>query len=342
MAFKFSTRTETARIEDPDGAAIDRPIEIRTNPITGRTSRITFSRGMENEPGTQRLPDPPPDSRATSECPFCHPQLERQTPRLASSLDAGERLVQGESVLFPNLFPYAAYSAVSLFDRRHFVEIGTADPATYRDSLVNCRNYLECVCNQDPEARHLAITQNHLPSAGGSLLHPHLQVHADRVPANHLRFLRQRADAHLAATGSYLFSDYLEQEKADGRRMIGRCGRWYWLAAYAPEGFYELWALLPGITSLFELSAADWSDLARGIINAQKFYRRLNRNGYNLGLLAIAGDHRSLELRLVMLARSNYAPWVRNDHTGFEVMLGDMATFSPPEETARRARAFWA
>ena len=49
-----------------------------------------------------------------------------------------------------------------------------------------------------------------------------------------------------------------------------------------------------------------------------------------------------MELRLVMLARSNYAPWVRNDHTGFEVMLGDMATFSPPEETARRARAFWA
>ncbi len=342
MAFTFSTRTETARIVGPDGAAIDRPVEIRTNPITGRTSRITFSRGMENEPGTQRLPDPPPDSRATGDCPFCQPQLEKQTPRLTSAIDAGGRLVQGQSVLFPNLFPYAAHSAVSLFDRQHFVEIGTADPATYRDSFLNCRNYLKRVRNQDPAARHMAITQNHLPSAGGSLLHPHLQVHADRVPANHLRFLQQRADGYLTASGRHLFSDYLAQEKSDGRRMIGRCGRWHWLAAFAPEGFYELWALLPGITSLFELAHTDWSDLARGIINAQNFYRRLNRNGYNLGLLAVETSHRSLELRLVMLARSNYAPWVRNDHTGFEVMLGDMATFSPPEETARLARAFWA
>jgi len=32
---------------------------------------------------------------------------------------------------------------------------------------------------------------------------------------------------------------------------------------------------------------------------------------------------------MVMVVRSNYAPWVRNDHTGFEVMLGEMATFIP-------------
>ena len=39
----------------------------------------------------------------------------------------------------------------------------------------------------------MAITQNHLPSAGGSLLHPHLQVQADRTPANSQRFLQGRA-----------------------------------------------------------------------------------------------------------------------------------------------------
>jgi hypothetical protein len=48
-----------------------------------------------------------------------------------------------------------------------------------------------------------------------------------------------------------------------------------------------------------------------------------------------------LELRAVMTVRSNYAQWVRSDHTGFEVMLGDMATFTSPEETARMARHFW-
>ena len=107
MALAFQTRTATARIVAPDGRAVDRSIEIRTNPITGRTSRITPSRGLEREPGTERLPEPPPDSEATNNCPFCHPQLERQTPQLSPALHAEGRLVRGESVLFPNLFPSA-------------------------------------------------------------------------------------------------------------------------------------------------------------------------------------------------------------------------------------------
>ncbi len=341
MALAFQTRTATARIVAPDGRTVARPIEIRTNPITGRTSRITPSRGMEREPAIEHLPEPPPDSEDTDNCPFCHPQLERQTPQLIPTLHAEGRLCQGESVLFPNLFPYAAYSAVSTFDRQHYVEIGTAAPNAYCNSLLNCRRYLRRVIAQDPAARYMAITQNHLPSAGGSLLHPHLQVHADRMAPNHPRFLESRAEKYFQVTGRHLFSDYLAREKADGRRMIGCCGRWRWLAAFAPEGFYELWALLPGVTSLFGATDTDWFDLARGIVKAQKFYRRMNRNGYNLGLVAIEKEEGALELRLVMLARSNYAPWVRNDHTGFEVMLGDMATFSPPEETARQARVFW-
>jgi hypothetical protein len=48
-----------------------------------------------------------------------------------------------------------------------------------------------------------------------------------------------------------------------------------------------------------------------------------------------------LELRIVMMVRSNYAPWVRSDHTGFEVMLGDMTTFNAPEQTAQWARLFF-
>jgi hypothetical protein len=44
---------------------------------------------------------------------------------------------------------------------------------------------------------------------------------------------------------------------------------------------------------------------------------------------------------VVLIVRSNYAAWVRNDHTGFELMLGDMATFTLPEDTAALARPFW-
>ncbi|MDM8526132.1 galactose-1-phosphate uridylyltransferase [Desulfococcaceae bacterium HSG8] len=341
IPLSFKKETVTAGFIAPSGKSVERLVEIRTNPITGRTCRITFSRTGEKEAGTDTLPQPPPDAEDTSACPFCKPQVEAMTPRLFPELSPEPRLVQGNSVLFPNLFPYGAYSAVSLFDNNHFVEIGTASLASYTDSFINCARYLRHVLDYDPEAVCMSVTQNHLPSAGGSLLHPHLQVHADRVSSNHHRFLIERSARYFRETGSYLFSDYLRHEKAEGVRYIGKTGPWEWMAAFAPEGFFEIWGIFPLVTSFRQLNDPEWKNLAQGVLAAQKFYRSLCRNGYNLGILFIEDGQNYLELRTVIMVRSNYAPWVRNDHTGYELMLGEMATFNSPEETAEWARPFW-
>jgi len=337
----FEKEIIRARLVMPAGKTVEKPIEVRRNPITGRTCRITFSRVEEREPGAATLPDPPPFAGDRSRCPFCQDALAAQTPRLVPELCPAGRLQKGRSVLFPNLFPYGSHSAVSLFDDQHFVEIGTASADSYADCLLNCRDYLLRVLEHDPASVYMAITQNHLPSAGGSLLHPHLQLQADQAASNHHRFLHGHAINYLAETGTRLFSAYLQHEREDGSRTIGRSGSWEWLAAFAPEGFFEIWGILPNVTSIRQAENGDWSSLARGVINAQKFYRSLNRNGYNLGLLLVEDGSKALELRVVMIVRSNYAPWVRSDHTGFEVMLGDMATFTTPEETAQQARPFW-
>lgn len=342
MRFDFTVRPLTARIVSATGEPLERPVEIRTHPLTGRTCRITLSRADEREPGTDRLPYPPPDAQKREDCPFCPEQLETRTPMLPAMIAPEGRMQVGGSVLFPNLFPYSAYSAVSLFGPDHFVEIGTAAVETYRDSFINCARYLGRVLDIDPEAVFVAVTQNHLPSAGGSLLHPHLQVHADRLPSNHHRFLAESAARYHRETNQLLFNDYLHCERENGARYIGSTGAWEWVAAFAPEGFYEIWGILPGVTSMFSLSDRDWEDLAFGVIFTQKFYRSLCRNGYNFGLLAVEDGCGVLEMRAVLTVRSNYAPWVRNDQTGFEVMLGDMATFTRPENTAVQARTFWA
>ena len=338
---EFDRQRILARFAAADAAPVEKPVEVRTDPITGRTCRITFARADEKEAAAERLPQPPPTASDREGCPFCRPQLTRRTPRLAQGFAPEPRLCRGESVLFPNLFPYGGFSAVSLFDDRHFVEIGTATARSYADSFINCQRYLNRVLETDPRAVFMAITQNHLPSAGGSLVHPHLQVHADAVAPNFTRFLRERSLYHFDTTGRYLFSDYLAMEIDAQDRHIGPLGDWHWLAAFAPEGFYEIWAILPTITSLLVVTEGQWMELSRGLMRIQKLYRGLNRNGYNLGLVAIAEETSRLELRVRVLVRANYAPWARNDHTGYEVMLGDMATFTAPEETARMAKAFW-
>jgi UDPglucose--hexose-1-phosphate uridylyltransferase len=338
----FNRQSVSATFIDPSGTIAERIIEIRTNPITGRTCRISFSRIDEREPGAESLPVPPPDAAETAHCPFCQPQVSAKTPQLHPDLSSSGRLAQGDSLLFPNLFPYGSYSAVSLVDNSHFVEIGNASAESYANSFLNCSQYLKKIKKHDPGAVYMAITQNHLPSAGGSLLHPHLQINADRLPANHQRYLEQRAHDFFCRTGRYLLSSYLDHEAAEGSRYIGKTGSWQWLAAFAPEGFFEIWGILPQKTSFQQVTASEWRDLASGILSTQQFYRGLCRNGYNLGLLAIEMPSSRLELRIVIMVRSNYAPWVRSDHTGFEVMLGDMTTFSAPEQTAERARSFFA
>ena len=343
LPLAFQKEQVFALFKDASGNPVKRPIEIRTNPITWRTCRITFSRSAEKERGAAELPLPPPDAADTDQCPFCYPQIRHKTPQLSPDIYSHGRTVVGKSILFPNLFPYGSYSAVSLFDNNHFVEIGAASHQSYTDSLVNCCNYLRRVAEHDSKAFYVAVTQNHLPSAGGSLIHPHLQVHADRIASNNHRFLKNRAIRYFEASGRcrYLFSDYLNHEKNDGARYIGKTGDWEWMASFAPEGFYEIWGILPGITSLRQLTKPLCEDLAQGVLNTQRLYRSLFRNGYNLGLLCIENGATPLELRIVILARSNYAPWVRSDHTGYEVMLGDMATFTAPEKTATSARPFW-
>lgn len=338
---QFKQEVVHSRIVLPNGQMVERPIEIRTNPITGHTCRITTSRGEEREPGTESLPEPPAFAKDRDTCPFCRERLAAHTPQLAPELWPQGRMTRGSSTLFPNLYPYGRYSAVSLFDDDHFVPIGQARLQSYADSFLNCRDYLLRVLIHDPAAVYMAITQNHLPSAGGSLLHPHLQVQADHTPSNNQRYLGLRADRHRRQFGSRLFSDYLALEKQAGQRRIGVTGRWQWLAAFAPEGFFEIWGILPGVTSLRETTENHWQTLAQGVLNVQKFYRHLGRNGYNFGLLLREDGTDNLELRAVLTLRSNYAPWVSSDFTGFEIMLGDMATFSAPELTAERARDAW-
>jgi UDPglucose--hexose-1-phosphate uridylyltransferase len=338
---RFESQTLTAVFQDAHEQRILRPIEVRTHPITGRQCRIAFSRSLEHEVAVQTLPPPPPDADRTGDCPFCSTQLGKSTPLLHPDIAPEGRMRSGHSILFPNLYPYGAFSAVSLFDDRHFVEIGTADADAYADSFINCARYLKRVSRYDHQAIFMAITQNHLPAAGGSLVHPHLQVHADRIASNHHAFLMRRATDYRNQTGRLLFSDYLDAEQTARRRIIGNTGSWHWLAAFAPEGFFEIWAIHPGQTSIFQLNTDQWHDLAMGVVNVQHFYRSLCRNSYNLGLLSIEQAQSALELRVTIVARANYAPWVRSDITGYEVMLGDMATFTAPEETADLARPFW-
>ncbi|WDP91627.1 MAG: galactose-1-phosphate uridylyltransferase [Desulfobacter sp.] len=339
---EFKQTDLVASFLDASGRPVKRVQQVRTDPVTLTQCRITPSRALENERGTGMLHPPPNADLDETKCPFCAPNLEAMTPCLAPEISRAGRMYYRDSILFPNLFPYTEWSAVSLFDNTHHVEIGTAEPAVYRDSFINCSQYLSRVMETDTDAVYMSITQNHLPGAGGSLVHPHLQVHATRQISNRHRALADRAAAHLDRYGTCIISDLLDAEKKAGQRYIGSTGSWEWIAAFAPSGFYEIWGICVQAASLRNPDAHQvWEDLAKGVLNVQRFYRSLNRNAYNLALISVETGPVCPSLRVSLTARPSYAPWVRSDFTGFEMASGEMATFTLPESVAETAGRFW-
>ena len=340
--FDFNIQSVSNNFKDAFGKKIERRIEIRKDPVYLKQSRITFSRSKEKERGIEKFYSPPDFDMNREKCPFCSENIKETTPILSEKLNLPDRLVYKNSVLFPNLFPYTEWSGVSIFDDIHYVEMGTASIESYRDCLINCSHYLSEVKKTDSQSVFMAITQNYLPAAGGSLIHPHLQVHATKIISENHRIIKKRTENHKNKFGSDLFSDYLKFEKKIGLRYIGSTGLWEWTAAFAPRGFYEIWGICPGTSSLLEFKNHKlWEDLAKGILNTQKFYKSINRNSCNFTIISIEDGKNIPELQISIIARSGYAPWVRSDITGFEFAFNEMATFTPPENTAENARLFW-
>ena len=104
---RFEKETVHARFALPTGEQVEAPIEIRVNPITGRTSRIAFSRTGEREAATDSFPDPPPFAGDTTHCPFCSINFPAKTPQFLKTPEEPGRLIRGASVLFPTYFRMA-------------------------------------------------------------------------------------------------------------------------------------------------------------------------------------------------------------------------------------------
>jgi galactose-1-phosphate uridylyltransferase len=187
----------------------------------------------------------------------------------------------------------------------------------------------------------MGLTQNYLPPSGGSLVHPHLQVQLDDMPTQYHSDMINGAKRYFEKTGSNFWENLIEEEDRRGKRWIGRTGDWAWYTPFAPGGFKEVAAALPGRKSFEECTDQELTDLARGMDNVQQYYRSAGCNSFNFALYSISGDESWWTLCFRMLMRSNWEQWYRSDRTHHEVMLGEAAAPEAPERIAELTRPFF-
>ena len=104
-------------------------------------------------------------------CPFCHDAVLTVTPTFPD----GNRIIRGESVTFPNLFPFGEGHVVTVMTREHAVVAFSRQQVV--DALLSQIEALRTV-NGYP-----SINWNFLPSSGASLVHPHMQGLSDSCPS---------------------------------------------------------------------------------------------------------------------------------------------------------------
>ncbi len=322
-----------------------RPVTIRTvvrvDPFTGRTARITPPR--TDDPPID-FTDPPYREHVRESgrtCPFCPGRILETTPRFVPEITPAGRLTFGESILFPNRSPYGPYSAVSTFSPDHFIEIGDFSERHYLDNFTNAHSYISRICAIDPTVRYAAVTQNYLPSSGGTLIHPHLQINLFVKPTNYLRELEAFSAAFLKRTGRPFWDELISREEASGERFISRTGSIVWLCPFAPLGQKEVWAIFAGRSDFRELTGKELLALGRGIVAVQRYWRDTGNNGFNLGIYSIAGLGETYRMLVRMVVRTRFVPYARNDQSFFEVILGESATDEFPEKIAADLRKYF-
>jgi galactose-1-phosphate uridylyltransferase len=268
--------------------------------------------------------------RTAESCPFCGDRLEARTPQFPPDVVTEGRIRRGKAVLFPNLFAYSRFSAVSVYSPDlHYVPLGHMTAELVTDNLATQVAFARAAMACDVDARWASINANHMLPSGSSLFHPHLQGSVDPVPTTMQRLL-----ADLPADG---FRAYLDAERDAGERYLGTSGRVHWLASFAPLAPGELRALMFDIASPAELDDGLVRELGRGIATALNLYAELGFESFNLALYGAPPGSDGYALNLRMACRSNLKYLYRSDSTYFERLHWEAAVDISPEELAKHA-----
>ncbi|MFZ5648708.1 MAG: hypothetical protein ACOY30_13930 [Bacillota bacterium] len=308
--------------------------EIRYDPLTNQLSRIFPSKKM-NFP-EQRWKSLADESK--SACPFCPENIEKATPRFPEDLIPTGRLKAGKACVIPNLSVYESYSGVVIMSPDHYVEMEEISADMIFQSLCASLEFLVTVHRKDPgKSRYGSVNWNYMPCAGGSMIHPHLQVIAGKNPSTYVQTIVEAGNFYYNTNRSIFWSDLIETE-AGGERHPGNTGDVVWLTTFAPRGLADITAVIPGKRAPWDIDENDINNLVSGLLKVISYYHQSGIPGFNAALYLAREEDEGFWATLRMIGRFTTAPLAGSDVSYMQTLLGDPWSFHLPEETARELR----
>ncbi len=290
--------------------------QYRRDLLTGLQCRIApdrFHRRID-------VPRRPDGSHDEVPCVFCPERVHYDTPVFPD----GSRITIGESVTFPNLYPFAREHVVTVITEAH-------DPAEIAAGQIEdalCGQIAAFSGNDD----YVSCNWNYLPSAGASMLHPHMQGIADAAPTFHAGIAIDQSETFCCRTGRMYRACLLEQEMGGSRHLFG--DELPFFAHAVPLGEKEVRAYLP-VRCIDELEP--WCGLlAEGIERVISLYRGAGHYAFNLSLFfdAVGRPDRGFRAFCSLIARINPSAAAMGDSAFMERMHLEPIVMTLPEDLA--------
>jgi galactose-1-phosphate uridylyltransferase len=250
------------------------------------------------------------------------------------------RLIMGDVVAFPNLFPLAAFHAVIMLGTSHFRTLEDFPHRLLGDAF-ECSLELIRRCHQfDPDVEYFTVNANYLLPSGSSVMHPHFQILGSPRPLTHHKELLDRSAAYLAAKGTCYWEDLVNTERAAGERWIGHLNGCNWLASFSPMGVNEINAVWPNRATFLEWDSNDIEGLSRGLSTVLRAYHDLGFSTFNFSCFGGPVTRTAPEFRcmLRLINRQNVAQHYRADDYYLQKLLQSEIMIIRPERLARLMR----
>ncbi|MCQ8893427.1 MAG: galactose-1-phosphate uridylyltransferase [Methanolinea sp.] len=292
-------------------------IQFREEQVSGLRCKISPER-LNRRLDAAYIPPPVP-----ARCPFCRGEVERVTPTFPD----GTRISVGESLTFPNLFPFAEWHTVTVVSGAHTVEEFTS--RQLEDAL---RGQVASLEGYDGYA---SINWNYLPSAGASIAHPHLQGMVDRRPPVLAERYMKGGFQYLLREGRMYWDDLCEGERQGDRFLFG--DEICWMAQAVPLGEREVRAVFPVSTlSEFEPYIETFVD---GLLSVLRVYRSLGTYAFNMSIFFDRGHFQNgFKAFCSLISRINPNESSTSDSAFMERIHQEPVILTLPEEFGRYFR----
>lgn len=335
---KFDKILKISRFLDPNQgfAETKRYSEVRYDPLTGHSTRILDFpvREVKKVDLTGLI------EASRQICPFCPQIVDLVTPKFSPDLASQERYACGEALCVPNAFPYDENVAVTVMAHTHYIALSEFTPRVMSDAFMCCFAYLEDIALRQPEMVFQSVNWNYMPLAGGSVVHPHLQIAASSSSTNYYAYSLPALARYREERGSDFWVDMVEEEKARGERIIAADGTLSWLVAFAPLGIFDILGVIPDACSPADIRGRVLEDLVSGILNVLRYIDSLNMQSLNLSLYFHLGSP-LFTPHVRICPRVSIPPFETSQINYLGMLHNEAVTILKPEDICVGIKPYW-